>query len=177
MCEEKENVCVSEKVTKNPVRVYVCVCVSKYCEKGSGLNPRGTAETTHALISPCERMELCILHSDRSASACLFVERIPGGHLVWCCLGLQEAVAWIFYRAATMHFWWLLAQILPSLFHKADDCTYSVPVIFLHWDWSSGCKNEQATYRAPFMFVHQNAGLKFSEPHGIKQQRFYKERL
>lgn len=47
MCEEKECVCESEKVTNNPVRVYVCVCVSKYCEKGSGLNPRGTAEKPH----------------------------------------------------------------------------------------------------------------------------------
>lgn len=143
-------------------KMCVCVCVNKYCEKGSGLNPRGTVENHTCLNISLWAMELCILHSDHLASSCLFVERIPGGHLVWCCLGLQEAVAWIFYRAAAMHFWWLLAQFLPSLFHRADDCTYSVPFYFLTLG---------LVKRLSLMSVHQNAVLKCSKSHGIKQQR------
>lgn len=72
VCERAKCVCVKE-TEKHFMCVCVCFCVNKYCEKGSGLNPKGRAERHTCLNISMLAMGLCAWIIP------LFVERIPAG--------------------------------------------------------------------------------------------------
>lgn len=82
----EREVCVWKR-QRNPA--CVCLRVNKYCEKGSGLNPKGRAESHTCLNISMRAMGLCarIIPLTAPTRVCLHVERIPAGVTLPRCTG------------------------------------------------------------------------------------------